>query len=300
MRRLIVDMLEERTARVVETPNEYAASRWGHAVKGARKSTCIRFSEELSRKLIDFQNMCSKDQSLQDSVNAAFRLPADPLALQLDFPSGGNLLLCDTAQAEGHTFYACAQVTSDMRYRILRFDSTVAFWAPGYKFGEMHWPGEPQTTPDRATEDAVSMLIWRTMCACALLNGKVAGEPIVRESQSGRNRNGQPIKYMAVKTLRLVVPKERVISIASRWARRRAAGVRAHGVLGAWCERHSSGRRGCVHFWQTDPQNPNHMICICGRRRWWRAHHQRGDAGRGFVKKDYEAVSRGEIGSRLK
>jgi hypothetical protein len=64
---------------------------------------------------------------------------------------------------------------------------------------------------------------------------------------------------------------------------------RRHEVRGHYChdEKTRQARRlGCEHKWeQTDP---NHWQCsVCHGSRWWRKHHERGDASIGFATKQY-------------
>lgn len=64
---------------------------------------------------------------------------------------------------------------------------------------------------------------------------------------------------------------------------------RRHDVRGTWC--HARGQaQGCSHIWPETPDEDNHYICgKCGRVRWWRHPHQRGDASKGFIDKEYKA-----------
>jgi hypothetical protein len=82
---------------------------------------------------------------------------------------------------------------------------------------------------------------------------------------------------------------------------------RRHEVRGHYC--HDREARdylriaGCMHDWRTcdDEWTPapaipdakaNHWLCaVCGGKRWWRAEHERGDAGLGFVQHDSYAVT---------
>jgi hypothetical protein len=89
---------------------------------------------------------------------------------------------------------------------------------------------------------------------------------------------------------------------------------RRHEVRGAYChdEAYRKGTKaGCVHEWTEHPDyidealddkrwHTNHggftefdnWKCIhCGGHRWWREHHERGNAGIGWVDKEYEITT---------
>jgi len=68
-------------------------------------------------------------------------------------------------------------------------------------------------------------------------------------------------------------------------------GRRRHEVIGHWAQRLSTGRNDCRHEWTT-VSSTNHICQKCGRQRWWRRSHYRGDASLGLVIKDYTVVGR--------
>lgn len=114
-------------------------------------------------------------------------------------------------------------------------------------------------------------------------------EKIERRSLVGRKqglppyeivRKRVPIDWMKIYSLN---PKCRQDMPSSALAR----GVPLHPVVQHWCERQSSGVRGCDHFWEyVDEQ---HRECVlCGRYSWFRHRHFRGDERYGRVVHDYE------------
>lgn len=65
---------------------------------------------------------------------------------------------------------------------------------------------------------------------------------------------------------------------------------RAHEVPAHYAHRH--GTRNCEHTWQKREDEENHWDCTkCGRFRYLRRHHMRGDASKGFVKKSYNVTT---------
>lgn len=65
-------------------------------------------------------------------------------------------------------------------------------------------------------------------------------------------------------------------------------GIALHDVRGHWCAKHDTGDPFCSHAWLYHGEGGTHRVCkTCGRRSWWRAPHQRGDARFGVVTKDY-------------
>lgn len=64
---------------------------------------------------------------------------------------------------------------------------------------------------------------------------------------------------------------------------------RRHEVRGHFM--HFNLAEGCEHAWSALPDRENRWTCLhCGGRRTWRKDFLRGDAGVGFVSKDYTAV----------
>ena len=65
---------------------------------------------------------------------------------------------------------------------------------------------------------------------------------------------------------------------------------RAHEVPSHYAHRH--GTRNCEHVWSKREAEENHWDCTkCGRFRYLRRQHMRGDASKGFVKKSYNVTT---------
>lgn len=71
---------------------------------------------------------------------------------------------------------------------------------------------------------------------------------------------------------------------------------RRHEVRGHWCRDRHGRSPDCVHDWRLandfgdpDQQRPadRYRCGLCGGKRWWRSEHVRGDAGTGFITKNY-------------
>lgn len=63
---------------------------------------------------------------------------------------------------------------------------------------------------------------------------------------------------------------------------------RLHDVRGFW--RHHGGQaQGCGHNWPPVPDKRHKFVCSkCGRERWWVHAHERGDASKGRITKEYK------------
>lgn len=71
------------------------------------------------------------------------------------------------------------------------------------------------------------------------------------------------------------------------------ASPRAHEVPAHYCHRH--GDRGCEHTWVARVDEENHWDCPkCGRFRYLRRHHMRGDGSKGFVTREYDVTTQDE------
>jgi hypothetical protein len=89
---------------------------------------------------------------------------------------------------------------------------------------------------------------------------------------------------------------------------------RRHEVRGTWCHDdvyYKGARAGCIHAWIPHPayaediehlhidakgnvEWSNYQCTECQGHRYWRKKHERGDASKGFVIKDYTVTSRGK------
>lgn len=94
------------------------------------------------------------------------------------------------------------------------------------------------------------------------------------------------VRYMAYSNVVLKVPNANQTRYIKRKLRTSAAGIRAHQVRGHWAYSHRQGQDLCNHTWATVV--PNREKCThCGKLRWWKKEHVRGDAGRGWVYQNY-------------
>lgn len=72
---------------------------------------------------------------------------------------------------------------------------------------------------------------------------------------------------------------------------------RRHEVRGTWVHFHKVS--GCQHEFvprevaEPDPMRPRYICSKCGQYRSWRPSHERGDAGKGWVEKDYRVTHHG-------
>lgn len=72
---------------------------------------------------------------------------------------------------------------------------------------------------------------------------------------------------------------------------------RAHEVPAHYAHRY--GTRNCEHVWVKREDEENHWDCSkCGRFRYLRRDHIRGDASKGFVKKSYNVTTQGATNGR--
>jgi hypothetical protein len=104
---------------------------------------------------------------------------------------------------------------------------------------------------------------------------------------------GRVVPYMEVHRLTVELPKDRMFAAVDKHMRTAGILRRAHEVLGHWCYRRAGYRHPCPHDWERTHSTKLRFRCKrCASERWWRDAHQRGDASRGFVKKEYDLVSR--------
>lgn len=130
----------------------------------------------------------------------------------------------------------------------------------------------------------------RNMVAILLLLNRPRLTRFVQEMPAGRGwvRN-KPAPFLSHTTV--------TIDLDARPALRRigtdegdAEPRRRHEVRGHYCHNQtykSASRLGCPHNLVRDDEathpEDSWKCTLCGGKRWWRAHHERGDAGKGFV-----------------
>ena len=113
---------------------------------------------------------------------------------------------------------------------------------------------------------------------------------------------GRPVVYRAHSVVELELGRRRDYARLWKTYSDRAS-PRRHEVRGHF--RHRDGREDCAHEWPLvpvpsstpvpgRPPAPTWTCSRCGRHRTWVAEHQRGDAGRGFVTKEYAVGKEGE------
>lgn len=100
---------------------------------------------------------------------------------------------------------------------------------------------------------------------------------------------GRQVRYYSHSTINidLTAPKitRRCFSTGTH------ASPRRHQVMGHFV--HRGGDRSCSHQWERQPgETPKRWCCsACERKRVWRAAFERGDAGKGFVRQDYQVTA---------
>lgn len=112
---------------------------------------------------------------------------------------------------------------------------------------------------------------------------------VVREQAKGRGFIGNKLApYFAHSVVTIDLdPKPALLRLTAG----AGGSKRRHEVRGHWCHDAACRASPCAHDWRPhpayagkdDPTDPDHWLCDnCGGKRWWRAEHARGDAGKGF------------------
>lgn len=84
--------------------------------------------------------------------------------------------------------------------------------------------------------------------------------------------------YFSESVVKLRVPETKFVRALKKIVQ--ASRKRRHHVIGHWANK--GGDRTCDHVWRI--VDVNHKECpLCGRKRWWRHEHDRGDASLGWV-----------------
>ena len=109
---------------------------------------------------------------------------------------------------------------------------------------------------------------------------------------------GKSRPYMAYNRLILELPKEKLLNAVEEYVGDQINDSRRrHEVMPTWCYRKNSGRIDCDHEWDRMEERTSniwHKCKHCGRIRWRRKEHERGDASKGFVVKDYILTANGD------
>lgn len=114
----------------------------------------------------------------------------------------------------------------------------------------------------------------------------------IRPAGSRRYVRGKTLPYLEQHTLTIMAPKERILTakeIASRIAP--SGSKRAHEVIGHLCYSQKRLNKDCSHEWKPNGIHTQEECPLCGSLRWYRHPHQRGNAGKGFVDKDYNVTA---------
>jgi hypothetical protein len=114
----------------------------------------------------------------------------------------------------------------------------------------------------------------------------IGGVPFERRMTRGKSR-----VFMAHSTVTInlegPVEMRRAFTIGDRQS------PRAHEVPAHFAHRY--GDRNCEHQWREREDEPTHWDCpLCGRFRYLRKQHMRGDASIGFVTRDYNVIAEKE------
>ena len=128
-----------------------------------------------------------------------------------------------------------------------------------------------------------AFLLWLNQPAKVRFDNSPAG---------GRMVGNKRVAYQAHRTVHIELGRTSIRKAFNRWAEERLS-PRRHKVRGHFC--HSGGDVNHGHTWPQEPDVDGHWRCSgCGRLRWWKESHVRGDATRGWVTHDYQVETPGE------
>ena len=117
--------------------------------------------------------------------------------------------------------------------------------------------------------------------------------PIFHLQEVGRSsgiRKGKRRSFMAYRRCTIHLSREGSFNRVKEIYSGGRGPVRAHQVRGHWCQSQKESATPCSHDWEEIEERRKYQCRSCGRKRWWKKAHQRGDAGIGFVQKDYEVL----------
>jgi hypothetical protein len=129
---------------------------------------------------------------------------------------------------------------------------------------------------------------FRTVCALLLWLNQPRWTEITRVGASRRMLRNKSIAYAAhnVVTLKDMSVKRMAAVLRSQSMKFDRETPRRHTVRGFF--RHYHRVAGCIHEWPFEPNEKEQWVCgRCGTMRVWVPAHERGDAGKGFVTKEY-------------
>lgn len=152
-----------------------------------------------------------------------------------------------------------------------------------WNFGSKTLTGSPKVQGDSKVQEAISSVLGNVVCAMLALN-QPSTHQLTKVDASAGIRRGKRVVYRAhhTVTIRLGLKPKHLISLLTD----HRGSPRRHGVRGHWVNFRKT--QGCEHdFAELEPFDGTRFECRCGQRRSWKPHFERGDAGRGYVTKDY-------------
>ena len=132
--------------------------------------------------------------------------------------------------------------------------------------------------------------VWRTVMAILIMlntSGSEVDTDTLVSPRGSKSVRGKAIPYMEYRRVGLKLPRDKIIRRINKQTQEYRP-KRRHEVAATWCYRTGSGDPNCSHpSFQPVPETRFQECPDCGRLRWRRQQHLRGDASLGFVKKDY-------------
>jgi len=199
------------------------------------------------------------------------RQPFDPMYVEIDHPNG-QIMGCYMDNGLWHFLLKSPTTEATLLAAFYRFDTG------GFSSVK---------DIDRVGITAMSGIMATFICAMLMLNQPSVHEIVRVEASRGMVR-GKVVPYRAHNTVALKLgTKPRTIK---DWLTGERGSPRRHEVRGHWVNFRKT--TGCEHeFTELEPfDNTRHECCKCGQRRSWKPHFERGDAGKGFVTKDYRVT----------
>ena len=132
--------------------------------------------------------------------------------------------------------------------------------------------------------------VWRTVMAILILLNTAGSEvdtDTLISPRGSKSVRGRVIPYMEYRRVGLKLPRDKIIRRISQQTQEYRP-KRRHEVAATWCYRTGTGDPACAHpRFEPVPDTKFQECPECGRLRWRRQQHLRGDASLGFVRKDY-------------
>ena len=143
----------------------------------------------------------------------------------------------------------------------------------------------------------------RNLLAILLLLNQPEHYTLTSHAPRRRLNRGRPVVYAAHSVVELELGRTRNYRRLFDHLPVDRSGPRRHEVRGHFYHTPASARERCTcpegHDWPAQPTEfhddaPTWTCRVCGGRRTWRKHHERGDASRGYVTKEYEVKERSD------